>query len=141
MSSVNKVILVGNLGADPEKRFLPSGGVVTNFRIATSEGRKNKETGLVNEHTEWHRIVLFDRLAEISAQYLTKGSQVYVEGKLRTRKGQEKDGKEKTVTEVIADDLQFIGGHRSKPAITSTYVANLPKGNAIEQFDDDSIPF
>jgi single-strand DNA-binding protein len=115
--------------------------MVTNFRIATSEGRKSKETGHVNQHTEWHRVVMFDRLAEIAAQYLNKGSQVYLEGKLQTRKWQGKDGVEKTVTEVIADDLQFIGGHRSKPAITSTNVANLPKGNAIEQFDDGSIPF
>ena len=141
MSSVNKVILVGNLGTDPEKRFLPSGGVVTNFRIATSEARKSKETGLVNEHTEWHRVVLFDKLAEISAQYLNKGSQVYVEGKLRTRKWQGKDGTEKTATEVIADVLQFLGGHRSKIEITSTNVAVLHKVNAIEQFDDGSIPF
>ena len=78
MSSVNKVILVGNLGADPEKRFLPSGGSVTNLRLATSEVRKNRSTGETNEHTEWHRVVLFDRLAEVSAQYLSKGSQVSV---------------------------------------------------------------
>lgn len=144
MSSVNKVILVGNLGADPEKRFLPSGGVVTNFRIATSEGRKNKETGLVNEHTEWHRVVLFDRLAEISAQYLNKGSQVYVEGKLRTRKWQEKDGEEKTVTEVIADDLQFIGSRNREKQRTNLITSESTRygsPQATDSFDDTEIPF
>ena len=144
MSSVNRVILVGNLGADPEKRFLPSGGVVTNFRIATSDARKSRETGIVNEHTEWHRVVLFDKLAEISAQYLNKGSQVYVEGKLRTRKYQGKDGTEKSVTEVIADDLQFIGIRNSEKQRTNLSAAEPTRYESPQptySFNDTDIPF
>jgi single-strand DNA-binding protein len=144
MSSVNRVILVGNLGADPEKRFLPAGGVVTNFRIATSETRKSRGTGLVNEHTEWHRVVLFDKLAEISAQYLNKGSQVYVEGKLRTRKYQGKDGAEKSVTEVIADDLQFIGIRNSEKQRTNLSAAEPTRYESPQptySFNDTEIPF
>lgn len=113
MSSVNKVILVGNLGLNPESKTLPSGGIVTNIRIATSEVRKNKTTGLSNEHTEWHRVVFFDKLADLAAKYLTKGSQVYIEGKLRTRKWQAQDGTEKYMTEVVANELQFISGAKS----------------------------
>ena len=141
MSSVNKVILVGNLGADPEKRFLPSGGSVTNLRLATSEVRKNRTTGESNEHTEWHRVVLFDRLAEVSAQYLSKGSQIYIEGKLRTRKWQAQDGTEKFMTEVVAEDMQFLGAQRQKiePTLaTRTAVSLVP---ATDPFDDSSIPF
>ena len=141
MSSVNKVILVGNLGADPEKRFLPSGGSVTNLRLATSEVRKNRTTGESNEHTEWHRVVLFDRLAEVSAQYLSKGSQIYIEGKLRTRKWQAQDGTEKFMTEVVAEEVQFLGAQRQKiePTLaTRTAVSLVP---ATDPFDDSSIPF
>ena len=141
MSSVNKVILVGNLGADPEKRFLPSGGSVTNLRLATSEFRKNRSTGESNEHTEWHRVVLFDRLSEVSAQYLSKGSQIYIEGKLRTRKWQAQDGTEKFMTEVVAEEMQFLGAQRQKiePTLaTRTAVSLVP---ATDPFDDSSIPF
>ena len=141
MSTVNKVILVGNLGADPEKRFLPSGGSVTNLRLATSEVRKNRSTGETNEHTEWHRVVLFDRLAEVSAQYLSKGSQIYIEGKLRTRKWQAQDGTEKFMTEVVAEEMQFLGAQRQKiePTLaTRTAVSLVP---ATDPFDDSSIPF
>ena len=141
MSSVNKVILVGNVGADPEKRFLPSGGSVTNLRLATSEVRKNRTTGESNEHTEWHRVVLFDRLAEVSAQYLSKGSQIYIEGKLRTRKWQAQDGTEKFMTEVVAEEMQFLGAQRQKiePTLaTRTAVSLVP---ATDPFDDCSIPF
>ena len=141
MSTVNKVILVGNLGADPEKRFLPSGGSVTNLRLATSEVRKNRSTGESNEHTEWHRVVLFDRLAEVSAQYLSKGSQIYIEGKLRTRKWQAQDGTEKFMTEVVAEEMQFLGAQRQKiePTLaTRTAVSLVP---ATDPFDDSSIPF
>jgi len=144
MSPVNKVILVGNLGADPEKRILPSGGVVTNIRIATSEGRKSKETGHVNERTEWHRVVLFDRLAEIAAQYLNKGSQVYVEGKLQTRKWQGKDGVEKTITEVIADELQFIGSRNSEKKRTNLNTSEPTRYGSFQTTDylnDNEIPF
>ena len=141
MSSVNKVILVGNLGADPEKRFLPSGGSVTNLRLATSEVRKNRSTGENNEHTEWHRVVLFDRLAEVSAQYLSKGSQIYIEGKLRTRKWQAQDGTEKFMTEVVAEEMQFLGAQRQKiePTLATRSAVSLVP--VTDPFDDSSIPF
>jgi len=107
---INKVILVGNLGADPETRYMPSGGAVTNMRIATSESWKDKQTGEQKDRTEWHNVAMFGRLAEISAEYLRKGSQVYIEGKLRTRKWQDKDGNDRWTTEVIADEMQMLGG-------------------------------
>jgi single-strand DNA-binding protein len=141
MSSVNKVILVGNLGADPEKRFLPSGGSVTNLRLATSEVRKNRSTGESNEHTEWHRVVLFDRLAEVSAQYLSKGSQIYIEGKLRTRKWQAQDGAEKFMTEVVAEEMQFLGGQRNKVDLSIPNKVEIVAAQVSDPFDDSSIPF
>ena len=107
---INKVILVGNLGADPETRYMPSGKAVTNLRIATSEGWKDKQTGDMQERTEWHRVALFDKLAEIAAEYLRKGSQVYIEGSLRTRKWQDKEGKDQYSTEIVARDMQMLGG-------------------------------
>jgi single-strand DNA-binding protein len=107
---INKVILVGNLGADPETRYMPSGKAVTNIRIATSEGWKDKQTGDQQERTEWHAIVLYDKLGEISAEYLRKGSQVYIEGSLRTRKWQDKEGKDRYTTEIIAREMQMLGG-------------------------------
>ena len=110
MASVNKVILVGNLGRDPEIRYTPNGGAVCNVSIATSRQRKNKETGDKSEETEWHRVVFYDRLAEIAGEYLKKGRSVYVEGRLQTRKWQDKDGAEKYSTEVIANEMQMLGG-------------------------------
>lgn len=107
---VNKVIIVGNLGGDPETNYLPSGGSVTNINVATSEKWKDKNTGQDQERTEWHRIVFFNRLAEIAAQYLTKGSKVYVEGHLRTRKWQDKDGNDRYTTEIVARDMQMLDG-------------------------------
>jgi single-strand DNA-binding protein len=107
---INKVILVGNLGADPDTRYMPSGKAVTNIRIATSESWKDKQTGDQQERTEWHSIVMYDKLGEIAAEYLRKGSQVYVEGKLRTRKWQDKEGKDRYTTEIIADQMQMLGG-------------------------------
>jgi single-strand DNA-binding protein len=107
---VNKVILVGNLGADPETRSMPSGMTVTNIRIATSESWKDKSSGAQQERTEWHSVALFGRLGEISAEYLRKGSQVFVEGKLRTRKWQDKTGNDRFTTEIIADNMQMLGG-------------------------------
>ena len=107
---INKVILVGNLGADPDTRYMPSGKAVTNIRIATSESWKDKQTGDQQERTEWHSIVLYDKLGEISAEYLRKGSQVYIEGSLRTRKWQDKEGKDRYTTEIIARDMQMLGG-------------------------------
>jgi single-strand DNA-binding protein len=107
---VNKVILVGNLGADPETRSMPSGMTVTNIRIATSESWKDKTSGAQQERTEWHHIALFGRLGEIAAEYLRKGSQVFVEGKLRTRKWQDKQGNDRFTTEIVADNMQMLGG-------------------------------
>ena len=110
MASVNKVILVGNLGRDPEVRYTPNGGAVCNVSIATSRQRKNKETNEKSEETEWHRVVFYDRLAEIAGEYLKKGRSVYVEGRLQTRKWTDKDGVEKFSTEVIANEMQMLGG-------------------------------
>jgi single-strand DNA-binding protein len=107
---INKVILVGNLGKDPETRYMPNGKAVTNFSIATSESWKDKQTGEQREQTEWHNIVMYDRLAEIAAEYLKKGSQVYVEGKLRTRKWQDKEGRDRYTTEINANEMQMLGG-------------------------------
>lgn len=107
---INKVILIGNLGKDPETRYMPSGSAVTNLRIATTESFKDRETGEQQERTEWHSVALFGKLAEISAEYLKKGSQVYIEGRLRTRKWQDKEQKDHYSTEIIADQMQMLGG-------------------------------
>lgn len=107
---INKVILVGNLGGDPEVRYMPSGGAVTNITIATSESWKDKQTGQPQERTEWHRIVFFNKLAEIAGEYLRKGSQVYVEGSLRTRKWQDQNGQDRYTTEIVANEMQMLGG-------------------------------
>ena len=109
MASVNKVIIVGNLGRDPETRYLPSGEAVTNVSIATTDTWKDKATGEKKEATEWHRVAFFGRLAEIAGEYLKKGSQVYVEGSLRTRKWQDKEGKDRYTTEIRADTMQMLG--------------------------------
>ena len=106
---VNKVILVGNLGADPETRAMPSGSTVANLRIATSESWRDKTSGEQQERTEWHRVALFGRLAEIASEYLRKGSQVYIEGSLRTRKWQDKQGQERFTTEIVGNELQMLG--------------------------------
>ncbi|MEZ5565585.1 MAG: single-stranded DNA-binding protein [Gammaproteobacteria bacterium] len=113
MSGINKVILIGNLGRDPETRYMPSGKAATNFSIATSERFKDRETGEAQERTEWHRIASFDRLAEICAEYLKKGSKVYIEGRLRTRKWQDKDGNDRYSTEIIADQMQMLDSRGS----------------------------
>ena len=107
---INKVIIVGNVGGDPETRYMPSGSAVTNLTIATNESWKDKATGEQKERTEWHRVAMFNRLAEIAAEYLRKGSQVYIEGKLRTRKWQDKSGQDRFTTEIIADEMQMLGG-------------------------------
>jgi single-strand DNA-binding protein len=106
---INKVILVGNLGADPETRAMPSGTTVANLRIATSESWRDKQSGEQQERTEWHRVVLFGRLGEIAAEYLKKGSQVYIEGSLRTRKWQDKQGQERYSTEIVGNEMQMLG--------------------------------
>ena len=105
---VNKVILIGNLGQDPESRAMPSGKAVTNLRIATSETWRDKQTGEMKEQTEWHSVVMFDRLAEIAKDYLRKGSKVYIEGRLRTRKWQDKAGQDRYTTEITANELQML---------------------------------
>jgi len=105
---INKVILIGNLGADPETRYMPSGGAVTNLRLATSENWKDKNTGEMQERTEWHRVVLFGKLAEIAAEYVRKGSKVYIEGRLQTRKWQDKEGRDTYSTEIVANDMQML---------------------------------
>ena len=110
MAGVNKVIIVGNLGADPETRYMPSGGAVTNIRVATSENWKDPKSGEKQERTEWHRIVLFNRLGEVAGQYLRKGAKVYIEGSIRTNKWQDQDGKDRYTTEIIASQMQMLDG-------------------------------
>ena len=107
---VNKVILVGNLGVDPETRYSASGGAITNIRIATNESWTDRQTNERRERTEWHRVVLFSRLAEVAEQYLRKGSQVFIEGRIQTRKWQGQDGQDRYTTEIVANDLQMLGG-------------------------------
>ncbi len=109
MASVNKVIIVGNLGRDPEVRYTPNGSAVCNVSVATTRNWKNKDSGERMEETEWHRVVFFDRLAEVAGEYLKKGRSVYVEGRLRTRKWQDKEGKDQYTTEVMATDMQMLG--------------------------------
>jgi len=111
---VNKVILVGNIGQDPEIKYMPSGGAVTNISIATSESWKDKQTGQPQERTEWHRVVFFNRLAEIAGEYLKKGSKVYVEGSLRTRKWQGQDGQDRYTTEIVANEMQMLDSRQSQ---------------------------
>lgn len=148
MASVNKVILIGNLGADPETRYLPSGDAVTNIRIATTEAWKDK-SGEKQEHTEWHRVAFFGRLAEIAGEYLRKGSPVYVEGRLQTRKWQDKDGQDRYSTEIRAERMQLLGGRgggaepmsrEPTPAAEGGSKAPGKKGGAFDEMDDD-IPF
>ena len=141
MRGVNKAIVLGNLGQDPELKNLPSGSAVCSLSVATSERWKDKTTGEDKELTEWHRVSLFGRLAEIAAQYLRKGSQVYIEGRLRTRKWQDKSGADRYTTEIIADELQLLGGkgdgQRSERPAQAKQQAE-PKQR--DEFDDD-IPF
>lgn len=144
MASVNKVILVGNLGADPETRYLPSGDPVTNLRLATTDTWKDKASGEKKEATEWHRVVLFRRLAEVAGQYLKKGSQVYIEGRIRTRKWQDKDGQERYTTEIEAEEMKMLGsrqgGGNSAPLPQGS---DRPPAGKKPSFDDEDpdIPF
>jgi single-strand DNA-binding protein len=144
---VNKVILVGNLGRDPEVRYMPSGNAVANVTLATTESWKDKQTGEKQERTEWHNVVFYSRLAEIAGEYLKKGSQVYVEGSLRTRKWQDKSGNDRYTTEIIASEMQMLGGRGgsagysagdSAPATAEPSTSTA--GSAAPDFDDD-IPF
>ena len=140
---VNKVILIGNLGRDPEVRYSPNGGAIANITLATSEAWKDKNTGEQVEKTEWHRVVFFRRLAEIAGEYLKKGSKVYIEGKLQTRKWQDKDGNDRYTTEIVANEMQMLdsrGGSASynqdEAPMASSQQESMPAGD----FDDD-IPF
>jgi len=117
MASVNKVILVGNLGADPEVRYMPSGDAVANIRIATTDRYKDKQSGDFKEATEWHRVAFFGKLAEIVGQYLKKGSSVYIEGRIRTRKWQDQSGQDKYSTEIVADQMQMLGGRQGGQSV------------------------
>ena len=148
---INKVILVGNLGVDPETRYTANGAAITNIRVATSDSWRDKQSGEKQEKTEWHRIVFFNRLAEIAGEYLRKGSQVYIEGKLQTRKWQDQSGQDRYTTEIVANEMQMLGGRsegmgqsqggggfRKQPE-NQPAPAQQPK--AEEDFQDDDIPF
>ena len=152
MASVNKVILVGNLGADPETRYQTSGDAITNIRVATTDRWKDKASGEMKEATEWHRVAFFGRLAEIAGEYLKKGSQVYIEGRIRTRKYQDKDGHERYSTEIIGDRMQMLGSRagageaRGEPrgdAPPDAQGGSAPAKKPAGKFDDmeDDIPF
>ncbi len=165
MASVNKVIIVGNLGKDPEIRYLPSGSAICNITVATSRQWKDKTSGERQEETEWHRITFFDRMAEIAGEYLKKGKSVYVEGRLKTRKYTDKDGVDKYSTDIIATEMQLLGGReaggggggmggddetsnarpaqRSAPPARSAAPAQKPAAKSSTGFEDmdDDIPF
>ena len=142
MASINKVILVGNLGADPETRYMPNGDAVANIRLATTESWKDKASGEKKEITEWHRVVFYRGLAEIVGQYLKKGSSVYVEGRIRTRKWTDKEGQERYTTEIEANEMQMLGGKPSGDSATSEKPRNAQgaQNTAIQDMEDD-IPF
>ena len=145
---INKVIIVGNLGNDPDTRYMPSGSAVTNLSVATNESWKDKQTGEQKDRTEWHRVAMFGRLAEIAAEYLRKGSQVYIEGRLRTRKWQDQNGNDRWTTEIIADEMQMLGGRTGAgaPASMGGSMGDAPppqrpsSQTSNGDFDDD-IPF
>ncbi len=150
---VNKVILIGHLGADPETKSMPSGMSVANLSLATSESYKDKQTNEWQERTEWHRVALFGRLAEIAGEYLRKGSQVYIEGRLRTRKWQDKQGNDRYSTEIVANEMQMLGGRggaaggagagasaEARPARSAAPEPAASGGERDTEFDDD-IPF
>ena len=146
MASVNRVILIGNLGQDPEVKYMPSGGAVTNVSIATTDSWKDKESGEKKENTEWHRVVFFNRLAEIVGEYLRKGSQVYIEGNLRTRSWED-NGVKRYTTEIVAREMQMLGSRGSSDPQAGGQApqqqGNAPQQQAPQNFDnfDDDIPF
>ena len=143
MASVNKVILVGNLGADPETRYMPNGDAVANIRLATTESWKDKASGEKREITEWHRVVFYRKLAEIVGQYLKKGSSVYVDGRIRTRKWQDKEGQERYTTEIEANEMQMLGGRQSGDSSPSEKPQRNAQGAQKPSFEDmdDDVPF
>ena len=154
---INKVILIGNIGGDPEVRYMPNGNAVATLSVATSESWKDKETGNKQERTEWHRVVCFNRLGEIAGEYLRKGSKVYVEGSLRTRKWQDPQGQDKYTTEIVASDIQMLDGkgqsssYNDDPSMSQQMPAQntrkatqaAPEATAQVAFDalDDDVPF
>ena len=152
---VNKVILIGHLGQDPQQRAMPSGKAVVNLRLATTDQWRDKQTGENKEATEWHNVVMFDRLAEIAAEYLRKGSQIYVEGRIRTRKWQDKEGQDRYTTEIVVNEMQMLGGRGQSgagagagagatqdraPQRQPEPAARSEAAGVAESFDDD-IPF
>jgi single-strand DNA-binding protein len=148
---LNKVILIGNLGADPETRAMPSGMTVANLRVATSESWRDKQSGEQQERTEWHNVALFGRLGEVAAEYLRKGSQVYIEGRLRTRKWQDKQGNDRYTTEIVGNEMLMLGGRsaaagaavpelRDRPEMAEAPERAEPASRGGNDFDDD-IPF
>ncbi len=146
---INKVLLIGNLGNDPDIRYTASGAAVANISLATAESWRDKESGEQQERTEWHRVVFFGRLAEIVGEYLRKGSQVYVEGRLQTRKWQDKEGNDRYTTEIVANEMQMLGGRGGASGYDSAPAGNQPArqpepqtaaASASDDFDDD-IPF
>lgn len=156
MASVNKVILVGNLGRDPESRYGADGSAIVNVSLATTDNWRDKASGERKESTEWHRLVFFGKLAEIAGQYLRKGSQVYVEGRLRSRKWQDKDGQERQTTEIVVEEMKMLGGRQgmgepsssygggdSAPSAPPAYGGAKPAAAKKASFDDmdDDIPF
>lgn len=145
MASVNKVILVGNLGADPESRFAPSGDVICNISVATTESWKDKQTGEKKEATEWHRVGFYGKLAEIVGQYLKKGSQVYIEGSLRTRKWQDKTGQDRYTTEIRGDVMKMLGGKSEGQQHPAAPRQQAPQRQQTAppagDFDDLDVPF
>lgn len=146
MASVNKVIVLGNLGRDPEVRYAPSGTAICNLSVATSRSWKNKTTGEREEETEWHRVVLYDRLAEIAGEFAAKGKPIYIEGRLKTRKWTDKDGVEKYTTEIVGESLQLLGGREAGDGSPSPAprpaAAPAPRPAAGKPpLDEDDIPF
>ena len=143
MKGINKAIIVGRLGKDPETKYMPSGGAVTNITVATSESWKDKNTGQQQERTEWHRVVFFNKVAEIAGEYLRKGSKVYIEGSLRTRKWQDQSGADKYTTEIVANELQMLDSLDKSDPRKSQGDQQVPKQQVHGQFDDfdSDIPF
>jgi single-strand DNA-binding protein len=140
MAGINKVILVGNLGKDPEVRYLEGGTAVANFSLATSENYKDKTSGERRTVTEWHNVVVWRGLAEIAEKYLKKGNQVYIEGKLRTRKWQDKDGKERYTTEIVGDNMQMLGKKDDNSSISTSGSPDTPEVD-IKNDKTDNLPF
>lgn len=153
--TLNKVILIGRVGADPEVRYMPNGNAVANVRLATNDGYKDKATGQMQESTEWHRVVSFGKLAEIVGQYVQKGKLIYVEGRIRTNKWQDQSGQDRYTTEIIANEMQLLGSNGPRDeanegamsasmqenSVPATAKANPPPPADLDKFEDDDIPF